>query len=268
MGTGQDVILGTDKVKDALLTKLADDLVELFAILTEVEAARDGESTLLAQIDLLQASVLAVTAANGSLVSSNDTTPGFINGKVIAGTNIAGTEGSDGGNETFTLDGTAFADGEGITSSLAAGTLTIACEDAAWNNKGVATFDRTDFVFFAGAVSRIGHAELVKIQTASPYTVTVADLTGNTIILNTSAGGATELLLPAGAAGYALGVYVDAAQYLKITANGSETIRYNATQGAAGGYIRENTIGRYVYLRWLGSEWVITEMVGTWNMDA
>jgi|9_EtaG_2_1085328.scaffolds.fasta_scaffold09612_4 hypothetical protein len=41
-------------------------------------------------------------------VSSNDTTAGFLNGKLVAGTNISLTEGSDGGNETLTaaLSGT------------------------------------------------------------------------------------------------------------------------------------------------------------------
>ena len=36
-------------------------------------------------------------------VSSNDSTPGFLNGKLVAGGNIAFTEGSDGGNETLTI---------------------------------------------------------------------------------------------------------------------------------------------------------------------
>ena len=41
-------------------------------------------------------------------VSSNDTTAGFLNGKLVAGTNISLTEGNDGGNETLTaaLSGT------------------------------------------------------------------------------------------------------------------------------------------------------------------
>ena len=41
-------------------------------------------------------------------VSANDTTAGFLNGKLVAGTNISLTEGSDGGNETLTaaLSGT------------------------------------------------------------------------------------------------------------------------------------------------------------------
>jgi len=41
-------------------------------------------------------------------VSANDTTAGFLNGKLVAGTNITLTEGTDGGNETLTasLSGT------------------------------------------------------------------------------------------------------------------------------------------------------------------
>ena len=40
-------------------------------------------------------------------VSSNDTTAGFLNGKLVAGTNISFTENSDGGNETLTIAATA-----------------------------------------------------------------------------------------------------------------------------------------------------------------
>jgi hypothetical protein len=40
-------------------------------------------------------------------VSANDTTPGFLNGKLVAGSNISFTEGSDGGNETLTIAATA-----------------------------------------------------------------------------------------------------------------------------------------------------------------
>jgi len=40
-------------------------------------------------------------------VSSNNTTPGYLNGKLVAGTNITLTEGSDGGDETLTIASTA-----------------------------------------------------------------------------------------------------------------------------------------------------------------
>tara|TARA_R100000231_G_C5329877_1_gene166059 strand:+ start:3471 stop:4982 length:1512 start_codon:yes stop_codon:yes gene_type:complete len=39
-------------------------------------------------------------------VSSNDTTAGFLNGKLVAGTAVTFTEGNDGGNETLTISAT------------------------------------------------------------------------------------------------------------------------------------------------------------------
>ena len=45
-------------------------------------------------------------------VSSNDTTGGYLNGKLIAGANVSLTEGSDGGNETLSIGlDTSFQDG-------------------------------------------------------------------------------------------------------------------------------------------------------------
>ena len=40
-----------------------------------------------------------------TLVSANDTTAGFLNGKLVAGSNITFTEANDGGNETLTIAG-------------------------------------------------------------------------------------------------------------------------------------------------------------------
>jgi len=50
---------------------------------------------------------VAISADTDSLVkvSSNDTTAGYLNGKLVAGSNITFTEGSDGGNETLTIAG-------------------------------------------------------------------------------------------------------------------------------------------------------------------
>lgn len=105
MATGQDTILGTDTVKDALKTKVNDDMTELFAVSTEVTNARDGESTLLAKEQAQDAAILAVTAANGSLVSSNDTTPGFLNGKMVDNTDLGElTEQTDGGDESLAIE--------------------------------------------------------------------------------------------------------------------------------------------------------------------
>lgn len=45
-------------------------------------------------------------------VSANDTTEGYLNGKLVAGTNITFTENNDGSNETLTIAATATGSGE------------------------------------------------------------------------------------------------------------------------------------------------------------
>jgi hypothetical protein len=52
-------------------------------------------------------------------VSSNDTTPGFLNGKLVAGTNISLTEGSDGGNETLTIAASGASAGFAVAMAIA-----------------------------------------------------------------------------------------------------------------------------------------------------
>lgn len=61
----------------------------------------DVQNTLVAGTTLID---LANTATDEKAkVSSNDTTPGFLNGKLVAGTNVTLTENNDGGNETLTI---------------------------------------------------------------------------------------------------------------------------------------------------------------------
>jgi len=66
-------------------------------------------------------------------VSANDTTAGFLNGKLVAGTNVTFTENNDGGNETLTIAATApvtSVNGDTGAVTVAAGdttyTLTVA----------------------------------------------------------------------------------------------------------------------------------------------
>jgi hypothetical protein len=56
-------------------------------------------------------------------ISATDTTPGFLNGKLVAGTNISLTVGSGGGNETLTVAATSTGDpaGTAVAMSIALG---------------------------------------------------------------------------------------------------------------------------------------------------
>ena len=54
-------------------------------------------------------------------VSANDTTAGYLNGKLVAGTLVTLTENSDGGNETLTIASTGDASGTGVAMAIALG---------------------------------------------------------------------------------------------------------------------------------------------------
>lgn len=53
--------------------------------------------------DQLKAAITSLDTNDKAKVSANDTTAGYLNGKLVAGTGITLTEGNDGGNETLTI---------------------------------------------------------------------------------------------------------------------------------------------------------------------
>ena len=101
----QTTILATDILRDTR-TDLNTMMTELYAIKTEVENARDGLSNLLAQIDALQADIATLTSSSACPVSSNDTTPGYLNGKLASGTNTSLVETDDGSDESLKIHNT------------------------------------------------------------------------------------------------------------------------------------------------------------------
>lgn len=79
---------------------------------------------------LVLSKVASVNTDETCKVSADDTTAGYLNGKLVAGEGIDFTEGSPGGNET----------------------LTIACELGSYTNKGVVSFSNSYFSVTAGVV--------------------------------------------------------------------------------------------------------------------
>ena len=99
------------------------------------------------------------------------------------------------------------------------------------------------------------------------YGVVAGELTGFVTFVNTGAGAEVNFTLPAGASGYQVDFTVTTAQYLRVTADGTETFRYLGSTSAAGGYIRSNVVGTIWTIRFTGGEWVIGPLTGTLLYD-
>ncbi len=131
-------------------------------------------------------------------VSTNDTTAGFLNGKLVAGTNISLTEGNDGGNETLTaaLSGTIataqIADDAVTLAKMASGTDgNIISYDASGNPVAVATGSAGQVLTSAGAGAPPTFAAAAGVNTPAfnidlNATQNVSNLTNTKVALNTA----------------------------------------------------------------------------------
>lgn len=131
---------GSDPIAtlELLLSNLATaSSVALTDIVVVLQTSTHRKATL-AQVETLLSSK--------AKISSNDTTPGYLNGKLVAGTGATLTEGTDGGNETLTLAVSNSYTLEFDSEDLASGVLTVehnlnqAIVGAQiWDNNGVWT---------------------------------------------------------------------------------------------------------------------------------
>ncbi|MCP4262830.1 MAG: hypothetical protein GY774_35775 [Planctomycetes bacterium] len=115
------------------------------------------------------------------------------------------------------------------------------------------------------AALTVGGVSFSRTAHTSDYTLVSSDLAGTKTLTNDGAVGAVNLSLPAGVATYRTAFEVMAAQELKFTASGAETIRYKGLQTAGGGYLKNSTIGGYLAIAWNGTEWIVSKPAGVWS---
>ena len=127
VGSGVNLVEGTDNGTSYVTLKSPDSLA---GVVTFTVPGTDGSAG-------------QFLKTNGSGVLTFDT--------VTQTLTLAADSGS---NDTFTTGGTlTFTGGEGIDTTVSDDTITIAAEDATETNKGVASFDGTDFTVTSGDVT-------------------------------------------------------------------------------------------------------------------
>lgn len=140
--------------------------------------------------------------------------------------------------------------------------------DGSTTVKGAVSVNTLDFTASSGVISRKQNSRLTKTQADSPYTVLAADLRGDVTHDNTGASGECIFLLPAANDAHIFLLEIEASQYCRPTANGSETIRLGTDVTAAGGYIRCAKAGARLLLAGnTGVGWTVREITEYWRKD-
>ena len=112
--------LGFPEISSAVIIPHTEESYKI--VLYPTQAAADANSGAIWTVDAITPAINTGTNTDTLVkVSSNDTTAGYLNGKLVAGANVSMVEGSDGGNETLTIAlRTGFQDGHlfGLGTSL------------------------------------------------------------------------------------------------------------------------------------------------------
>jgi len=165
-GSGVNLVEGTNNGTSFITLKAPDSLS---GIVTYTMPGSDGSN-----------GHILTTDGNGALSFSAPAASDFT---------IAGDSGSD----TFSTGGTlTFTGGEGIDTAITNDTVTITAEDASSANKGVASFDATDFTVTSGDVTL--NAERIEDITAAQL-VTNGSHTRITATYDDAGDGAIDLVV-------------------------------------------------------------------------
>ena len=111
-------------------------------------------------------------------VSSNDTTPGYLNGKLVAGTNITFTENNDGSDETLTI---ATGGSSGVNNNLDNLTGHSTAKILAVGGLGTSGVISGNTVTGNSVSANTAHISILSVDKIGASSVTGSTVSGNTI---------------------------------------------------------------------------------------
>jgi hypothetical protein len=228
----------------------------------------------------------AVTKRHTQNTDTGTTATGFSvdSGSILGKIRLSSTHGA--ADKTMTLTNTALTDDRTITFQNASGTVAFTSQTHTQNtDTGTtnASFDinsgGNDLSITTAGMSTPRAVDGEGLYNAVSYIRTVTPVAGNINLDSTYVGKllvnstTAELTLPfvsGVATGSEFTFIVGNATYLKVNCQTGQTASYLGTGTASGGYFRSNSYGSKLTLRKLtaASEWMITDLDGTWTYDA
>lgn len=176
-----DVVLNSQGYPEISSVVIIPHLFEEYKIaLYATQAAADADTGAVWTIDDITTASVANTLSS---VSSDDTTPGFLNGKLIVGTNVKFTENNGGANETLSI--TASPGLQSVTATVAASALTLGL------NASTLDFRKTPLT--DGTPSNIISAALSLVVPSGATLGTTNAVESRLILLAIDNGGTVEL---------------------------------------------------------------------------
>jgi len=186
----------------------------------------------------ISSGTVTYTFDNKMKVSSNDTTPGFLNGKLVAGTGVAFTEGSDGGNETLTISSGA---GAPTITSIAPDVIPNTATDIVITGTNYVTTPNVELIASTGVITqantivRNSATQLTinaTLGTDGDYFIRIENPDGNAVRSGTALLGVSDAPTWTTSAGSLGEVAAGGNTSFAVAGTSDSTVRYDLVSGS------------------------------------
>jgi hypothetical protein len=186
----------------------------------------------------ISSGTVTYTFDNKVKVSSNDTTSGFLNGKLVAGTGVSFTEGSDGGDETLTISSGA---GAPTITSIAPDVIPNTATDIVITGTNYVTTPNVELIASTGVITqantivRNSATQLTinaTLGTDGDYFIRIENPDGNAVRSGTAILGVSDAPTWSTSAGSLGDLAAGGSTSFAVSGSSDSTVRYDLVSGA------------------------------------